>query len=362
VWTATDACGNTATCNQTITVGLAAMKISQVYGAGGNVSGTVLADYIELYNAGVVPQVLTGWSIQFASTAGTAWTTSNFLAGATVNPGQYFLVRCALSAATGQAPNLPTPDHTTTFALSATDAKIALCNTTTALTGATPTSATIVDFIGFGTASQREPLVGGTTANNAVRPDASVATFRLNGGAQDTNNNFADFAQGYPAPRNTATALNNGLSPMGAALPTYGEEGNTIRLHATVMNNATSSAVLGATVTVNLTSLGGDPHLKGVGGEIMLEALQGGRVIGLDPLHLELSCTQDLDHLIGVAVAQGLRQGADLGAVPVCGAQRCDRAGVYAVQASHQIRQHRTRLDRRQLVGVTDEDDVSVMA
>ena len=257
VWTATDACGNTATCNQTITVGLAAMKISQVYGAGGNVSGTVLADYIELYNAGVVPQVLTGWSIQFASTAGTAWTTSNFLAGATVNPGQYFLVRCALSAATGQAPNLPTPDHTTTFALSATDAKIALCNTTTALTGATPTSATIVDFIGFGTASQREPLVGGTTANNAVRPDASVATFRLNGGAQDTNNNFADFAQGYPAPRNTATALNNGLSPMGAALPTYGEEGNTIRLHATVMNNATSSAVLGATVTVNLTSLGG---------------------------------------------------------------------------------------------------------
>ena len=70
----------------------------------------------------------------------------------------------------------------------------------------------------------------------------------------------------------------------------------------------------------DLTSLGGDPHLKGVGGEIMLEALQGGRVIGLDPLHLELSCTQDLDHLIGVAVAQGLRQGADLGAAKLSAA------------------------------------------
>jgi len=257
VWTYTDPCGNVSTCSHQVVVGVSAMKISQIYGAGGNTSGTHIADFIELYNAGPVPQSLSGWSIQFASSTGTTWTTSAFLAAATVNPGQYFLITGGAGVA-GQFPALPTPDHTTTFALSATDAKVALCNTTTALTGATPSGATIVDLVGFGTlTTHREPLIGGTAANNAVRCDASVATYRRLGGNQDTNNNFADFSQGHPSPRNTATALNAGLTPIGSALPFSGEEGQTLRLHATVMDNATGGGVLGASVSVNLSLLGG---------------------------------------------------------------------------------------------------------
>ena len=111
-----------------------------------------------------------------------------------------------------------------------------------------------------------------------------------------------------------------------------------------------------------LTSLGGDPHLKRGGGEIMLERCQRDRVIRLDPLHLLLLRAQDLDHLVGITDTQGLGQGADLGAIPVRGAQRRDRVWVYAAQASHQVSQHRPRLDRRQLVSITDEDESGVVS
>jgi hypothetical protein len=96
VWTATDGCGNVGTCSHQVVVGTSAMKISQIYGAGGNLSAEYLSDYIELYNAGAVPQLLTGWSVQYM--AATTTTAGNFSvtalpAGATVQPGQYFLVK-----------------------------------------------------------------------------------------------------------------------------------------------------------------------------------------------------------------------------------------------------------------------------
>ena len=47
--------------------------ISQVYGGGGNTGATYKNDFIELFNAGGESVNITGWSVQYASAAGTTW-------------------------------------------------------------------------------------------------------------------------------------------------------------------------------------------------------------------------------------------------------------------------------------------------
>ena len=79
--------------------------ISQVYGGGGNAGATLRNDYIELFNRSASPVSLAGWSVQYASSAGSTWQVTN-LSG-TLAPGQYYLVQEAAGAA-GVA--LPTPD------------------------------------------------------------------------------------------------------------------------------------------------------------------------------------------------------------------------------------------------------------
>ena len=43
--------------------------LSQIYGGGGNLGATLTNDFIELYNRGASPVHVTGWSVQYASTA-----------------------------------------------------------------------------------------------------------------------------------------------------------------------------------------------------------------------------------------------------------------------------------------------------
>lgn len=108
--------------------------ISQVYGGGGNAGATYKNDFIELFNRGTATVVVTGWSVQYASAAGTSWAPTT-LTGS-IAPGQYYLVREA--AGTGGTVDLPTPDATGATAMSGTAAKVALVSNTTALTGACP--------------------------------------------------------------------------------------------------------------------------------------------------------------------------------------------------------------------------------
>jgi predicted extracellular nuclease len=176
--------------------------VSQVYGgAGCGTAGcsTYKNDYIELFNRGASPQSLNGWSVQYAAATGTAWQVTN-LANVTLQPGQYYLV--AESAGANGVNNVPTPDTTGTIAMSATAAKVALVNATTALSGACPTSASIVDFVGYGTtANCFETAV-------APAPSTTTADVRAAGGCTDTDNNSTDFTATTPNPRNTSTALN----------------------------------------------------------------------------------------------------------------------------------------------------------
>jgi predicted extracellular nuclease len=173
--------------------------ISQIYGgAGCGTPGcsTYTNDYIELYNRSANTVNITGWSVQYASAAGTSWQTTA-LSGS-IAAGQYYLVQEGGNA-NGLSP-LPTPNATGSIAMSATAGKVALVNNSTALSGTTgcPIAAPIVDFVGYGaTANCAE---GGA---NAPAPSTTTAIFRAANGATDTDNNAADFAVGAPNPRNT---------------------------------------------------------------------------------------------------------------------------------------------------------------
>jgi uncharacterized protein len=169
--------------------------ISQVYGGGGNSGATLTHDFIELFNRGTVSVSLTNWSVQYASTSGTSWQVTP-LSG-TIAPGQYYLVQQAQGA--GGTTPLPTPDAIGTIAMAASNGKVALVSSTTALTGSCPAA---LDFVGYGTANCFE----GTGAAPALTN--TTAAIRALNGCQDTDNNDTDFATGAPSPRNSASPTN----------------------------------------------------------------------------------------------------------------------------------------------------------
>jgi beta-lactamase superfamily II metal-dependent hydrolase/fibronectin type 3 domain-containing protein/DNA/RNA endonuclease YhcR with UshA esterase domain len=179
---------------------LGGVVISQVYGGGGNTGSVYKNDFVELFNAGASTVSVAGWSVQYTSATGTTWQVTN-LSGS-IAPGHYYLVQEAVGA--GGTTNLPTPDATGTIAMSATAGKVALVSNTTALSGACPTGATIVDFVGFGATANCFEGSGPTPA-----PSNSNAVLRAANGCTDTNSNSSDFSAAAAAPRNSASATNS---------------------------------------------------------------------------------------------------------------------------------------------------------
>ena len=172
------------------------MVLSQVYGGGGNSGATLKNDYIELYNGGASAVSLAGWSVQYASASGTTWQVTN-LGAYTLQPGQYYLIQEAQGA--GGTQNLPTPDATGTIPMSGTAGKVALVSSTTALSGSAPSSPSIVDVVGFGSANFYEG------SGPAPAPSNTAADLRAAAGCTDTDQNNSDFATATPVPRNTAS-------------------------------------------------------------------------------------------------------------------------------------------------------------
>lgn len=176
--------------------------ISQLYGGGGNTGATYTHDFIELFNRGTSTVDISGWSVQYASSAGTTWSVTAIPAATSIAPGKYYLIKLA-GGTVGVA--LPTPDLDITASpsnLSGTNGKVALVNNSTALTGATLTTGTYVDLVGYGSGSAYE----GTAAVGVL--SNTTAAIRLNGGCTDNNQNSTDFSTGTPTPRNSSTAAN----------------------------------------------------------------------------------------------------------------------------------------------------------
>ena len=106
-----------------------AIVISQVYGGGGNAGATLKNDFVELFNRSTATVSVDGWSIQYASSAGSTWDRTT-LSGS-IPAGGFYLI--ALAAGAGGTANLPSADATGGSNLSATTGKIALANNGVAL-------------------------------------------------------------------------------------------------------------------------------------------------------------------------------------------------------------------------------------
>lgn len=206
--------------------GSATIVISQVYGGGGNSGATYKNDFIELYNLSGSPVNITGWSVQYAATTGVNWQKTD-LSG-TIQPGQYYLIQEAQGSG-GSVP-LPTPNAIGTIAMSATVGKVALVsNNTLIVSGTSCPSASIVDFVGFGTATNCSETTPTPNLSN------TTAALRNSNGATDTDNNSADFTVGAPNPRNT---------PPPDAAPSVA---------STVPANGASSVALNSDITINFS-------------------------------------------------------------------------------------------------------------
>ncbi|MFI9550229.1 ExeM/NucH family extracellular endonuclease [Nonomuraea endophytica] len=169
--------------------------IAEVYGGGGNSGATWSNDFIELYNLGSDPVSLSGWSVQYASAAGTTWQVTP-LSGS-LPPGRRLLVQEAAGTTVTDKP-LPPADATGTIPMSATAGKVALVSSTTALVGSDVVTAPgVIDFIGYGTSAnafEGAPAPAPSNSNSISRAATPV----------DTDNNAADLAAGAPTPTNLA--------------------------------------------------------------------------------------------------------------------------------------------------------------
>jgi hypothetical protein len=174
--------------------------VSQLFGGGGNAGAPFTHDFVELFNRSSSPVNLAGWTLQYATAAGTAWQATP-LSGS-IPPGGYFLVQLASGGTAGSA--LPTPDATGTTNAAATSGKIAIVRDAAELTcgataGSCSANALVEDLVGYGSASDFEGAA-------APALSSTTAAIRAGEGCTDTDANGSDFVEGAPAPRNSSAA------------------------------------------------------------------------------------------------------------------------------------------------------------
>lgn len=175
----------------------ASVVVSQVYGGGGNSGATFTHDFVELFNRGDAPADLDGWSVQYASAAGSSWQVTD-LSGV-LPPGGYHLVQHAAGA--GGSQPLPPPDTVGGTFMSASSGKVALVGSGESLSGSCPLGEA-VDFVGYG--SRANCFEGSGPTPTLSNP---VAALRGDAGCRDTGDNEADFGTvNPPQPRHGATA------------------------------------------------------------------------------------------------------------------------------------------------------------
>lgn len=220
--------------------------ISQVYGGGGNAGATYKNDFVELFNPTAASVNLSTWSVQYAASSGIVWSKAN-LTGS-IQPYHYYLVQFGSNGVVGAT--LPIADATNAINVSAVNGKIALVNNQTALTGANPVgTASVVDFVGYGTANGYE----GTAAAPAGSSANTNSIVRKNGGNTDSNDNAADFTTATPSPRNSAAAANPPPAPAAApGFTTLSFASNQFQF--TLTGTAGSNYIVQATTNLAMTN------------------------------------------------------------------------------------------------------------
>ena len=199
--------------------GAAGVVISQVYGGNGSVYAS---DYVELFNSSSAAVDVTGWSVQYASAAGTGNFAANGVStlSGSIGAGRYLLVRLATTTGTALSADVIGNNSTN---LSNSNGKVVLSNQSAGLacnggsTSCAALASQIVDLVGYGTANFFE----GSGAAPALT--GSTALFRAAAGCTDSGSNVADFTTGAPAPRNSSSPANvcgtSGNQPIVASCP-----------------------------------------------------------------------------------------------------------------------------------------------
>jgi hypothetical protein len=231
------------------------VKISQVYGGGGNSGSTYTNDFIELFNQGPNPVSLNGWSVQATSASGTSWTGNGqpTLLTGTILPGHYYLIQESQGSAGTTA--LPGADAAGALTLSAGNAKIALVASTATLSGTCPLGGAVVDFVGYGTANCFEGAVAPGLGN-------TTAAVRRGNGCIDADNNSTDFVSVGPIPRNSTSPVNScggdpgQISGYGIAAPSAADPASNVLLTVIVTGGIIPPST-GLAVVADLTNIGG---------------------------------------------------------------------------------------------------------
>ena len=178
------------------------LVVSQVFAGGGNSGAPFTNDFVELFNRGSTAVDVGGWTVQYASAAGTTWQVTT-LAGS-IAPGRHYLLQLASGGTVGAA--LPTPDALGTSNLAVSGGKVAIVRDATPLAcggtaGSCSAVASIADLVGYGTAADYE----GAAAAPAI--DNTTAATRAGDGCADTDANASDFSAAAASPRNSASAV-----------------------------------------------------------------------------------------------------------------------------------------------------------
>ena len=219
----------------------AAIVINEVYGGGGNSGATYMNDFIELFNTSDAAVTVDGWTVQYASTAGSSWAKTP-LTG-TIEPGEHYLVQQA--AGSGGTTDLPAPDATGTIAMSGSGAKVALVSSDVALTGTAGNAAgaaSVVDFVGWGAASDfagTAPAPATTNATSASRNETHT----------NTADNAADFTAVAPTPTSSGgTDPEEPEEPVDPEEPEEPVEPTVVAIDA-IQGTGDASPLAGQTVT-----------------------------------------------------------------------------------------------------------------
>jgi DNA/RNA endonuclease G (NUC1) len=294
-----------------------AVVISQVYGGGGNSGATLTHDFVELFNRGTTTVDLTGWSVQYASSAGTTWS-ATVLSGS-IAPGGYYLVQQAQGA--GGTISLPTPDAVGTIAMAATAGKVVLSNQRDPVVGACPAGESVVDRVGFGTTSTScASEWNGRTATLSN----TTAALRTGAGCVWSDNASVDFEVGAPMPRNSASATNACTSapPAEIARIEVAPASATVSVGATVALTASAFAeddapIVGAVLTwssdsPDVASVSSAGLVAGVGvGTALISATAPNGIVGTAQITVEAAAPPSLG---AVVISQVYGGGGNSGA------------------------------------------------
>jgi predicted extracellular nuclease len=177
------------------------LVISEVYGAGGNGTGSSFrSDFIELYNPTNAAIDVQGWSVQYRSTSGSSVGSNITPLTGSVPAGSTYLVAEAAGADT-TAPALPEADATGTIAMAGGSGQVLLVTSSTASavgTGNLAGNTGLIDMVGYGTAGSFETAPTGVVLANTTSASRNAA-------GTDTDNNAADFTAGSPSPQGSGS-------------------------------------------------------------------------------------------------------------------------------------------------------------